>query len=158
MAWKFFTNLGQEKQVIGIGAGAEVAYAEITAAVTISATTSATANTIVTAPAFIADGVSAYIIEFFCASIALTANGAGNANQLVLYEDGVELGNIGEISTNSANSFNLLARVNRRRVPASGSRTYSIRGFRSNANNTISAGSGAAGTYQPAYIRITKAT
>src|SRR5262245_47232450 len=59
---------------------AEVAYAEITANVVISATTEATAQQIIAAPSFTSDG-STYLVEFF----APTAAPPGTSGQSIVF-------------------------------------------------------------------------
>jgi hypothetical protein len=137
--------------------GAEQAYVEFTAGVGCSATTEGTANTIVTAGAFTADGTSAYLIEFFCPSITTPAAGGATVD-LVLYEDGSSIGKIGRVLNAGASEIFGPVSASRRRVSASGSRTYSIRGFVSSGTGTANAGAGGNGNVMPGYIRVTKAT
>src|SRR5262245_64876015 len=72
------------------GSGAELAYAEITAAVNLTATTEATANTIITAPAVTVDGSTAILIMFYSQYVY---PGTG-ATSLWLFQDGVSVGRI----------------------------------------------------------------
>lgn len=135
--------------------GAELDYAQITAPVTISATTEATATTIVTGNGFTADGTAAVLIHFYSPSVVVPTSAECI---LVLYQDGSTIGLLDDqpAGTNVANTR--AASVFRRIVPASGARTFSIRAYRATSNCTVQAGAGSgAGTYQPAFIRITRA-
>jgi len=130
----------------------ELAYAEYTGVVTISATTEATANTIVTAGAVSADGVAAVVIEFYSEEVLMTAVSTLN---LWLYEDGTSIGRIGSCVNPAAANFAVPFLIRRRMIPAAGSRTYSIRGSRITANVNVGGGPGGTGNQFPGYIRVT---
>lgn len=140
-------------------AGYEVAFNSFISDVTLVATTEGGATTIVTAPAFTADGTSAYMIDFFSPNVKHIG---GNRGTFVLYEDGSSIGLLGgDMGLLGAvtDDFRAPARLSLRRIPASGSRTYSVRGFSTNANQSIvQAGAGGSGARVPGFIRITKAT
>ncbi len=76
-----------------------------------------------------------------------------------LYEDGSAIGNIAEVRIQVA-SFGIsgfIYGVSDDMVPASGSRTYSIRATRSAANTmSVYAGAGGAGNRRPGFIRVTR--
>lgn len=133
--------------------GYEYAYNEFTAPVSVVATTEATANTIVTASTFTADG-SAVLIEF----------GSDYHNpptdvvvRLWLYEDGSSIGEIGVLRLTQASTPIVTNYYRRRHTPSPGPRTYSIRGSTASGTYTIDAGAGGAGLPMPGWIRITKA-
>lgn len=143
----------------GGGSGyTEVTYNAITSGVNITATTEATANTIVTASSFTADGTSAYLIEFFAPAVRPDTGAIGRILDLYLYEGSGSVGQLAQFRTPAAQSDNKPAFVACRLVPASGSRTYSVRGDVSAGTGVISAGAGGSGNLMPAYIRITKVT
>lgn len=141
---------GTWTQVGGAGGGGEVAstYTAFTADVSITATTEATANTVVTAGAFTADGSSAYVVEFFAPGV-----GTGtNVTKLWLYQDGASIGQLGVSLILSGSATPVM--VGRRLVPASGSRTYSIRASVDAGTGTVYAGAGGNGNVCPGYIRV----
>lgn len=136
-------------------AGAELAYTEYTAAVTISATTEGTANTIVTASSTIFSG-SPIRVAFHSPVVQVAANAAGNFVIFVLYEDGASVGKISDHGSTSNIYLENDCTVSRRHTPTKGPHTYSIRAFRTNANSTVFAGAGGNGNYMPGYISITR--
>lgn len=132
----------------------EISYTERTTDVSITATTEAGATTILTAAAFTANGTDAY--EISCFGSRLQLPGAGLTTTLWLYLDGASVGQIGYYHGNAGDA---VVTVSRRLVPASGSRTFSLRGSNSTgATSTFYAGTGGSGLFVPAFIRITKAT
>jgi hypothetical protein len=140
--------------VTGASAGTQLAYAEFTADVTISATTEATANTIVTAGAISVDGSTPIIVEFGVEACVIAVVGQLD---IWLYEDGSSTGEkMAKVVNPAAASFADPVTARRKRTPASGSRTYSIRGSRVTANWTVEGGPAASGK-MPGYIRVTKA-
>ncbi|MBA3565274.1 MAG: hypothetical protein H0W31_00275 [Actinobacteria bacterium] len=132
--------------------GFELAYAEFTAEVSVT-----TATTIVTAPAFTADGVTPIRVEFMACTFA--GNNAGDTMSVHLYEDGASIGNLAEVYI-VASSFGIsgfIHAVSDDMIPASGSRTYSIRATRSAANAmSVYAGAGGAGNRRPGFIRVVR--
>lgn len=136
----------------GSGVGAEVAYAEVTAGVTLP--DSAAVTDLVTAGAFTADGTSAYLIEFYC---PLVAN-FGGETRIVLREGATELGLLEQRINASQQSS---AYVARRLTPTAGSHTYKIAAYRyaGTGQPIFAAGAGGAdATALPMFIRITKVT
>lgn len=134
----------------------ELNYTQFTANVSVTATTEATANTIVTASAVSFDGSTAAIIEF-----AATANpdptAASRTLSFWLYQDGSSIGQLGFLITPAAAQMAVPVRLARRMTPASGSRTFSIRASVSAGTGTVFAGVGGAGLTMPGFILITRA-
>lgn len=134
----------------------EIVYTEKTSNTNITATTEGTATTIITASAFIADGVSAYVIDFFCEFLQLAA--ASNTTKLWLYQDGSSIGQMGTHrfgSVPDVDGWSVF--VSRRLVPTAASHTYSIRGSVDSGTAIVTAGAGGSATAMPAFIRITRA-
>jgi hypothetical protein len=132
--------------------GYQFAYQEIVSSVAISATTEATANTILTLPAVVMDGQTRVWIEFFT---PFADNGAaGSVIYLVLYEDGNSIGLMGGVyDTVSESSISLL--LKRNKIPSAGQHVYSIRGYKNaGAGQQIGAGPGGSGQQMPAYGMI----
>lgn len=144
---------------VGLGGppGTELTYDEFTANVTVSATTEAAANTVVTAKPLPFDGATPVIVEFFSIAVVVSATG-GDRIEFYLYEDGSSIGRIGAVFTPAgAGSLIVPARLSRRLTPSNASHTYSIRARRVTANGTVVGGAGGSGADLPGYIRITKA-
>lgn len=135
--------------------GYEYSYVEYTSAVAISATTEATANTVVTAAATAFDGATAAIIEFF--SPAISASSPGIAIILCLYDGSSSLGlfsHFDEVGTNSRTPVLL----RRRLTPAAATKTYSVRAYVTSGSGFVIGGTGGTnlGLFLPGFIRITK--
>lgn len=131
----------------------ELAYAEFTSNVSITATTEATANTIKAAPAVTFDGSTAVYIECYSPSWQTVAT---NGIFVVLYQDGTSIGRIGDFYA-GAGLVNVAGVVERRMTPAAGSRTYSIRAYTNTGTATVVGGAGGVGNMVPGYIRIVRA-
>ena len=138
--------------------GFQFDYAEFTAAVTITASTEGTAQTIVAGNSVTYDGATAVLIEFFAPTIQ--ANTAGIV-RVILLDGATSLGwltndNRGAIAQNN-NYFG--PRLARRLTPTAAAHTYTIAAFNNaGAETTIfGAGVGGSGNIVPGFIRITKA-
>jgi hypothetical protein len=132
--------------------GREIAYGEQASNVVISATTEAGANTIVTASAFTFDGATPVKIEYYVPDVSM---GAAAVLTVVLFEGSTAIGVLSACSISGSTVPGWYGA--KKLTPTSGSKTYSIRGFRATANCTINMGAGGAGNRMPGYIRITKA-
>ena len=128
----------------GGGGITEVAYAETTSGTTCTSS----GNTIVTAPAFTADGTSFYIIEFYACRVEPVAAGT---LYLMLFEGSTGLGVLSYISGSTRSVY-----VARRLTPTAGSHTYKVTGESAGGNSTVYAGPGGSGINTPAFIRILK--
>jgi len=135
----------------------ELGYTQFTANVSVTATTEATANTIVTASAVSFDGSTAAVIEFFSPVSNPDPGGAGRSLVFWLYQDGTSIGQLGAMLTPAASTMITPVRLARRMTPSSGSRTYSIRATVSAGTGTVGAGAGGAGAVMPGFILITRA-
>lgn len=135
--------------------GQELAYAEVTADVSSSATTEATAAVVVTAPSITLDGSTPIIIEAYTPYIL--NNTAGNITYLVLFDNGVAIGIIG--ASHSATGGYRIGPVSGRRrlTPSAGAHVYSVRLMVGGGTGTVSAQAGGPGNFSPASIRITRA-
>ena len=135
--------------------GYEFSYTEFTGNVAITANAAATAQTVVTAPELVFDGVTAILIEFF-ANTAGTPLGAGAYMLGDIWDGSTDLGIVVQLVTPAAGSMQAPVLVRRRLTPTAGPHTFSIRGWVSAPTGTFYAGTGGAGAYLPGYIRITK--
>jgi uridine phosphorylase len=131
------------------GSGVAVqTYVAYTGAVTISGANSAAANTIVTAAAFTADGTTLYAVEFYAPTISPFNTSA--AVLLELWEASTSLGVIGYYGSMSKDAAYIRVYV----TPAAGSRTYSVRGWQSGGNGSVTGGTGGGGLQVAGYIRV----
>lgn len=133
--------------------GLELAYVEFTANVTITATSEASATTIVTAPALDLDG-QAILVEFFCPrlDVADTADDV----LITLWDGSTDLGRLGwHIVTGADLSFPV--HLARKITPSKGQHTYSVRGWKVGAGSAVAnAGTGTAGSLLAGFIRVTR--
>lgn len=133
----------------------ELDYKEITADVSVTATTEATAVTVVTSNPIACDG-SPVVVEFWAAS-AYPLN-AANANiAFWLFQDGASIGRIGFVQTPAAGFTLLPVSLRRRFTPTVASHTFSIRASASASPGNVSAGLGGPGGVTPAFLRVTRA-
>lgn len=128
--------------------GQELSYVEFTSDVAVTATTEATASTVVTSDSIECDG-SPIFIEFYTCQVTKGTN----TITVCLYED---TGSIGQLANASANQAG--GTYARRRTPSIGRHTYSIRAFvDAGLTGTVQAGAGGSGNQMPGFIRITRA-
>jgi len=141
--------------------GQQLAYAEVTGNVAITATTEATADVVVTAPSVSLDGGTQIIIEFYCTRVESPGGGTGRGTFAVLYQsvDGgaaTALGFFGENFTTGGESQVLTMFCRRVLTPAAGAYVFSIRGFVTTGTGDFVGGTGVSAARQPLYIRITR--
>ena len=150
-------NAGTSKKIAAAAMpGFELDYAQITSSVSITATSAATATTCITGSAVTYDGSTRICIEVYCPAVQTGATSGSTVN-VVIYDGSGEVGIIGEVArgTGSSDNCTLCARIYL--TPSAAAHTYSARAYRGTSNGTFQAGAGGAGTYLPAYLRITKA-
>lgn len=141
--------------------GPEVAYQEFTAGVQLTGADEASATPVVTAPAFVADGSSAYLVEFYAPSVQSYTQQV-NSPGFSLFVDGVSVGQWGNYAANLAaggesDTTRMPVRLIRRIVLAAGARTLSCRGWHTgSAAPYVYAGPGGAGQLAPGFIRVSK--
>lgn len=148
-----------ENAIFGKAAGAELAYTEVTSNVNFSATSEATATTLVTAPSVTYDAADA-IVEFY-ASAFQSATGTSPLIVLVLFRDGVAIGQIAalsiSVSTGTAN-LTIPIRTVRKLTPGAGAHVFSVRAWLSPSGTaTMIAQAGGPGAYVPAFIKVSRA-
>jgi hypothetical protein len=134
---------------------ADLAYVTF-GTVSISATTAASANTVVTATAFTADGTSSYWVEFYCGSVQPDTGGRGI--QFDLWEASTDGGKLGWvrviISGGATNTVAMPVLLRKKVTPSGGTRTYSVRAY---VTDGAAGSSIVDGTQGPGFIRIWKA-
>jgi hypothetical protein len=134
--------------------GYEYAYNELTAPVSITATTEGTANTVVTASSVTFDGSTPVIVEFYSPEVLPVS---GSTLSIILRDDtaGASLGRIAAVLPPAASTATPVF-LRRKLTPAAGARVYSIRAYTNSGTASVNAGAGGAGADMPAFIRITK--
>lgn len=127
-------------------------YTEFVADKSVTATTSGTADTVVTAPAVTFDGSTAVFVEFHAVAVKI-----GTSNiKLELFDGATSLGLIVNTSTGGTSGVPVFAR--RKLTPSAAAHTYSVKAYVDGGTGTVyAAAGGSAGTNMPGYIRITKA-
>lgn len=135
--------------------GYEFDYVEDTSSNTVTNTTEATADTIVSANAVTFDGSTTILVECFCFYVQPPST-AANGVQFYIYDGSSSIGRIGLVYTPAANTHRAPLYVARRLTPSAASHTYSLRAATTGASATVGAGAGGNGSDMPAFIRITK--
>jgi hypothetical protein len=134
--------------------GTELAYNQITAGVNITATVEATAQPVITGSSRTYDG-SPILIEINLPSYSTVL---GQFLVLNLWDGATDLGRFGSSSSPVAGSIYNSAALVRRVVPSVGSHAYSLYAWNTAAGTAnLQCGPGGAGTYPPAFIRVTRA-
>lgn len=130
--------------------GHEFDYVQTTSSGNITATSDATANTIVTANAVTYDGSTIVVISAY---ITFLTTGT-NFITVVLYDGSSPIGRMGIVGV-SASRFPFFAQ--HRLTPSAAAKTYSIRAFVDAGTGTFNSGAGGAAAYMPSFIRQNKA-
>lgn len=125
-----------------------------TAAVTISATTEAAANTIVTAPAVVLGSAQSVDIEVDIPYISMPNDVANRSLNLWIYENGTSVGRLCSLQNPTAGSMSIPVFARLRRSLSAGTYTYSVRGSVSGSSGSANAGAGGAGNVQPGSITV----
>jgi len=129
--------------------GYELSYVENTGHTSITATSDAAADTIVTAAAITFDGSTVCLVEFY----APYATAGTSYLIYCLYDGATNLGRLGFVKT--ANLWHPIY-VAHRLTPSSASHTFSIRAFVDGGTGASNGGGGGAGNSLPSFIRVTK--
>lgn len=155
LAGKVLTGAGVTTPLVyAYPPGYQLAYAEFTSPVTVTANSEATATSLVSAGAVSFDGSTRVKIEVY----APWANdgGASDFLEIVLYDGSSSIGRMWGIELLAANLF-FPVTASRFLTPSNASHTYSARAYRNAASGTVSVGAGGAGNLMPGYIQITVA-
>ena len=139
-------------------AGKELDYAQVTSNTNITATTEATANTIVTGASVAYDGSTIVMVEFWCNHAAPDPANASRDIRFWLYDGSSSIGFIAYIQQtgDGGNSQYVPVHGMRRITPSNASHTYSIRASVNAGTGLVAAGAGGNGNVAPAFIRITR--
>lgn len=142
------SGTGATKTITIATAAGELDYVQITAPVTISATSAATAGAVLTGNAVTYDGSTTVMIHVF-ASRARTAAGSGSGIFCELYDGSTRVDRMGWLQQDNvtAVTWSLFYRL----TPSAGSHTFSARCWRQVANGTFGPDSG-----ERSFMRITR--
>lgn len=142
LAWS--ASLGRWTGGGTIGVGKRLMHTEVTAPVTVSATSSP-GDTVVTAGAVTVDGSTPVFVDFFCFA-------AGNATTSLIFllSDGVTV--LGQLGQASGQTVTLPVRLGYRYTPGSGSHTYKVSAYQTaGSSSTLFAGTGG---WAPIFLRV----
>lgn len=136
--------------------GYELGYTEFTAPVSITATTEASPNNVVSAGALTFDG-TAHWFEFH-AAYADASSVTSNCLRAGFYDGTTSQGKT-LLVENAASPGDVIVTpyIRRKLTPSAGSHTFKVAAWIDSGTGTIGAGAGGSGNYVPGYIRITKA-
>jgi hypothetical protein len=149
-------TLGIKWAAAGGGGGVtEVAYAEITSPITVSATTQAGANTVIDSGSVTYAAVATWI-EFYTPYIE-TGTAAAATVIINLWDGGTDLGFLGEsLNTGGTNNMRSATLMKRKITPSAGAHQYIVKAWRVSQNGAIQAGAGSSSAvWMPAYLRTT---
>ena len=144
----------------GSGAGQQLDYVEITAAVTITATADGNngATAVINGNAVAYSGTTRVVIEVYAPELTITPGAAASRSiYLNLYDGTTDLGRLAQVRADvSALVGGGPVLVRRFLTPSAGSHTYNVRGWKDTAGDTASVqcGAGGASTLVPAYVRV----
>jgi len=131
-----------------------LAYVEFTGGVTVSSTSEAAPDEVVSSGTLDYNGTR-ICIEFSAVEMETGAT-TGSFTICNLWDASTDLGRIALVeNTGTATVVGAPVCVRRYLSPSVGSHTYRIRAWRVNSNGTISAGAGGVGISLPGFIRVT---
>ncbi len=144
-------DAGNNRTVVTIagGSGGELDYAQITSSHSVTATTDATATTVVSSSAIAYNGSTVVIIEFYAFGVTPAASQAVVLN---LWDGATDLGRFGQVS-----QVTQPVHLVRRLTPSAATHTYHVKAWKTSGTASVEAGAGGVATNLPAFIRITRA-
>ncbi len=138
--------------------GFEIAYAQITAAVNVTGTSSGAATTVISPGAILFDGTPV-LVTVSCPQILCDTNANGDLFAVSLFEGATELGMIARArSVSAANPLVTPVSGMYRFTPTAGFHTYTVACYvTANSGPAIfNCGSGGTNALLPAFVRFTK--
>ena len=133
----------------------ELLLVQVTSPLTVTGYDTSTAQTFVTATSYTFDGSTAVDVQLFCPRIQPAANDFITSE---IWDNGVALAILnvtGMAGGGGTGAGGLIGSI--RLTPSAAAHVYTWRVYRSGANGTMQAGTGASGGYAPASIRVVKA-
>jgi len=138
----------------------ELAYVEYTGgAITVTPSTDATGQTILTLPAITSDGATPVIVEFYCPR-ATPASVAGALVVVSLWEGATQIGRIAVAGSPAANVTIVPIHGRYRFTPAAGTHTYTFKAHQGGGNATLQGDAGgtvAGSNHVPIHGRVQQA-
>jgi hypothetical protein len=139
-------------QAMAFPPGYELGYAEATGQTSITATSAATSQTVLTAPSVTCDGVQSIWVEIFTQSLK-NGGGSGSGAFLELFDGSTDLTLLAWVNSDgSATGGPILVR--RKLTPSAGAHVFTARVWRQVANGNF--GGGSSGS-EKSYIRVSAA-
>lgn len=136
-----------------VAAGGQLDYVAITANVTVTGTTDATATTIISGNPVSYDGSTNIALEISLYAVDFSASGVV---VVVLYDGATDIGRLAAVGSQGSSDFTVERTIFL--TPTSGSHTYTIKAWKTGTGTyQVFAGSGGAGSPLPSWYRITKA-
>ncbi len=136
--------------------GYELDHVQFTGVVSPTATTEATANTVVAGNSVAYDGSTIVMIEFFCNGATPDTGGTTGTLIFTLYDGSSSIGLWGYVYSQAASNAYRPVHLARRLTPSNASHTYSCRAYVNTGTGTVIGGSGGAAANVPGFIRVTK--
>lgn len=140
------------------GAGTELDYVQVTAPLTVTPTTDATAATFITGSSVAYNGTTVVLLEVWAPYADITS---GQAVLLNLYDGSTDLGRIANVqtisATGAAGTLSVTVHGMRRFTPANATHQYLIKAWKTGGTAHVGAGAGGTAAYMPAFLRITRA-
>jgi hypothetical protein len=138
------------------GPGYEFDYAPFTTPVSISATTEAGANTIVSGNAVTYDGSTTILIT--CSSPQANPDDTQASPYMIfsLWDSSTNLGRLGQLEEKGSVNGRFPLFFQCRLTPSAGSHTYIWKAWNVAGTGSVDGGAGGASTSMPGFIRITK--
>ena len=135
--------------------GKQYDYVQITSNVVVSGS-SVAQTTVITGTSVTYDGATRIKVEFYAPILEAGAAAAASLT-IELWDGGTDLCELCGVTTPAAAIMDTLGYGCVFITPSSGAHQYIVKGYRSNANGTVVAGTGASAGFAPAFLRITKA-
>ena len=140
----------------GGGGVSVLAYVENTTGVSVTATTEASPQDVVSAGALTFDGLTLVCVEFYSPSV-LAPNAVNVGTALNLWDATTQLGRIAFVQNNNAAGQDSTSVYTRRYLtPSAGSHTLLVRAWQTGSGTgQVQGGAGGVSAYMPCYIRVT---
>lgn len=135
----------------------EIAYAEFTSSVTVSGTSTATANDVVSAGAIVFDGVTRVRFEFFAPAVSTAVTNLARV-VICLFDSTTCLADLSQVGQgDGTRAVETSLYLQRFLTPSAASHTYNIKAYRTVANATVGAGASGDDVFCAGYLRLTVA-
>jgi len=151
------SQLSDTQVVTASGGLVELGYSQVTADINVTSTTAGSGTQIIAPLTVVCDG-GPVLVEFFTPRL-LTSTVSGSEIHVSLYQDGSEkIRYFALFNTPAGVAHYATAKAEVRLTPTAGSHTFGITSFVTSTTGTpfVGAGTGAATTVAPAFLRVSK--